>query len=92
MLGFAVIAALAEAFDNWRDKRRKGPARDPIRWELGDRIFERSPVLVGAFVWVYAVVVIAKWLARLAGDLRRSLRPPPRPSLKALPPPRDTAA
>lgn len=40
-------------------------ARAPLRWEMGDRIYQEHKWLPGLFVFVYAGVIAVKWLLRL---------------------------
>jgi len=49
---------------------------NPVRWEVGDRIYETTPVLPGLFVFVYAAVIgwlhLKRWLE--LGSLQLSQR------------------
>lgn len=51
--------------------------REPIRWEAGERAFRENWAVPGAFIFVYAAVIWAKWLRRCLADSWRWLRSQP---------------
>lgn len=53
-----------------------------IRWKTGERIFENSHWVPGAFIFVYAAVLFGMWVAHITQPLWKPfsairLRPPP---------------
>lgn len=49
--------------------------KEPVRWEVGERIFAEARAVSGLFVFVYAAVIGWKWVVREVSGLLRGRLP-----------------